>query len=138
MLWNLPISNVIPASLFLVEALHGSHVCRAFLKGQARLAWCVGVMDEQEGQRQGEVGGCSSVRLSAPHTSRNDGWAIYEDIEGIKCLLTAFFSVLEFFQIFQFIGLMLTQVHVNKLFHCLYHHSLQLPLSLHLHLWLSC
>lgn len=59
-----------------MKALHGAHVCRALLKGQAGLAGRVSVVDVHEGERQSEVGGCSFVRLCAPHTPRNDGWTI--------------------------------------------------------------
>lgn len=69
----LPVADVVPAPVVLVEALHGAHVCRAVLEGQTGMAGCVGVVDVHEGERQGQVGGCSSVRLSAPHAARNHG-----------------------------------------------------------------
>lgn len=72
----LPVSYVVPASVLLVEALHGAHVFRALFKGQTGLAGCMSVVDVHEGERESQVGGCSFVRLCTPHTPWYDGWAI--------------------------------------------------------------
>lgn len=44
--------------------------------GQTGLARRGGVVDVQEGEREGKVGGGPSVRLCAPHTARYDGRTI--------------------------------------------------------------
>lgn len=41
----IPVSNVIPAAVILMEALHSPHVLRALLEGQAWLRWLISVMD---------------------------------------------------------------------------------------------
>jgi len=71
-----PVADVVPASVLLVEALHGAHVGGAALEGQARVARRGGVVDEHEGEGEGQVGGGPSVRPSAPHAARDDGRAI--------------------------------------------------------------
>ena len=93
---HLPVSYVIPASVFLVEALHGAHVCRALLVGQTGLARRDGVVDVQEGEREGKVGRGPSVRLCTPHTARYDGRTIWNTsmirlvtVNGILNLITA-------------------------------------------------
>lgn len=40
-----PVSNVIPATVILVEALHSPHITRTLLEGQAWLGWLISVMD---------------------------------------------------------------------------------------------
>lgn len=40
-----PVSNVVPATVILMEALHCPHVSRALLEGQTWLGWLIGVMD---------------------------------------------------------------------------------------------
>lgn len=71
-----PVSNVIPPTFVLVEALHRSHVFGALLERQTRFRWLIGVMDVQEGQRQGQEGRGTPVRLSLPHAPRNNGWTV--------------------------------------------------------------
>ena len=41
--------------------------------GQTGLARRDSVVDVQEGEREGKVGGGPSVRLCTPHTARDDG-----------------------------------------------------------------
>lgn len=40
-----PVSNVVPATVILMEALHRPHVSRTLLEGQTWLGWLIRVMD---------------------------------------------------------------------------------------------
>lgn len=68
----LPVSNVIPATVFLVVTLHGSHVARAVQERQTRGGWLIGVMNIKilQGQRQWDR--CTFVGLCLPLTARNN------------------------------------------------------------------
>lgn len=45
---TIPVTNVVPATLNLVEVLHGPHVLRAPWEGQAWQGWLVCVVNVEE------------------------------------------------------------------------------------------
>lgn len=74
---TIPVTNVVPATIILVETLHGSHVVRALWEGQTWRGWliCVVNIEEWEGQRQRHR--CTSVGFCPPLTTRDDRRAVW-------------------------------------------------------------
>lgn len=74
---TIPVTNVVPATIILVETLHGPHVVRALCEGQTWRGWliCVVNIEEREGQRQWHR--CTSVGFCPPLTTRDDRRAVW-------------------------------------------------------------
>lgn len=74
---TIPVTNVVPATIILVETLHGPHVVRALWEGQTWRGWliCVVNIEEREGQRQWHR--CTLVGFCPPLTTRDDRRAVW-------------------------------------------------------------
>lgn len=84
---TIPVTNVVPATLILVETLHGPHTMRAVWEGQAwrgRLI-CVVNIEERHGQRQRHW--CPTEGFCPPLTARDDLRAICGTSEQVNVFI---------------------------------------------------
>lgn len=84
---TIPVTNVVPATINLVETLHGPHAVRAVWEGQAWQGWliCMVNIEERDGQRHWHR--CTTVGFCPPLTTRDDWRAICGTSEQVNVLI---------------------------------------------------
>lgn len=84
---TIPVTNVTPATIMLVETLHGPHPARAVGEGKAWRGWLERMVNIEEWDWQRHWHRCTTVGFCPPLTTRDDLRAICATSEQVDLLI---------------------------------------------------